>query len=106
MAQHDPAIYPGDYVTCVFDPNRALCLRRHDPTDRPAPLSCQPLECANVPNVALTADNNDAWDREIATTERHLNATPPLPPMLAARLRERRDAMVAFADRRRLEETP
>jgi hypothetical protein len=103
MTQHDPAIYPGDYVTCVFNPDRALCLRRHDPVDRPTPLHCQPLECANV---ALTADNRDTWDREIAAAERHLNTTPPLPPLLAARLRDRQDAMIAFADRHRTKETP
>ena len=28
MDRHDPRIYPGQYVTCVYNPDRALCHRR------------------------------------------------------------------------------
>jgi hypothetical protein len=28
MDRHDPSIYPGQYVTCVYNPDRALCQRR------------------------------------------------------------------------------
>ncbi len=53
MDRHDPRIYPGQYVTCVYNPDRALCHRR-DSADGPCLPDCQPLACRNV---ALTSAN-------------------------------------------------
>ncbi|MER5935120.1 hypothetical protein [Streptomyces sp. NPDC002054] len=31
LARHDPEVYPGTYVTCVFNPDKALCRPRSAP---------------------------------------------------------------------------
>lgn len=53
MKRHDPHIYPGEYVTCVHNRDRALCHRK-DGLDGPSLPDCQPLRCRNV---ALTSEN-------------------------------------------------
>jgi len=88
MTRNDPAIYPGAYVTCVYDPAKALCGPLH------AELAdCQPLACRNV---ALTGDNRDALRQQITDLEHHLAHRPEPAPYLAHLLTARRDAIAAF----------
>lgn len=96
MARDDPAIYPGDYVHCVFDPAKALCLRNSHAASHPELQHCQPLDCTNV---ALGAANTTTWLGEIQTIDQRLRDRPPLPPLLAARLTERRTGIARFLQR-------
>lgn len=90
VAQHDPHVYPGRYVTCVHNPDRALC---HNGTEH-GPLlgDCQPLACRNV---ALTADNLGAWQDRLHTVDTALGTAlvgeQTLAPYVRERLRARRD---------------
>jgi hypothetical protein len=79
----------------VFNPDTALCLKPGR-TDQPQLGDCQPLHCGNV---ALTPDNITAWQGEITAIDRRLLDPPPLPPLLAARLRQRRDELTGFLAR-------
>jgi len=103
MQRDDPAVYPGTYATCVFNPDRALCQRQHDVRGnlRPSLGHCRPLECRNT---ALTADNTAALSAEIAAITGQLAARPVLPPLLQARLTTRRDQIASFLSR--YQETP
>jgi hypothetical protein len=103
MQRDDPAVYPGTYATCVFNPDRALCQRQHDARGnlRPSLGRCRPLECRNT---ALTADNTAALSAEIAAITGQLAARPVLPPLLQARLTTRRDQIASFLSR--YQETP
>lgn len=84
VARHDPHVYPGRYVTCVHNPDRALC---HNGTQQgPSLGDCQPLACRNV---ALTADNLGAWQQRLATVDTAL-AADTLAPYVRERLRTRR----------------
>lgn len=84
LAQHDPHVYPGRYVTCVHNPDRALC---HNGTrEGPSLGDCQPLACRNV---ALTADNLNAWQELLATVDTAL-ADDSLTPYVRDRLHTRR----------------
>ncbi len=60
MRRHDPGIFPGEFVTCVFNPDKALCLRPQ--ADEQGP-DCKPLACRNV---ALTPANPTAWREQLA----------------------------------------
>lgn len=79
-----PEVYPGRYVTCTFDASKAQC---HNSASGPDIQTCQPMTCRNV---ALTADNRDAWQAEVALIDADLAQRPELPPVLADRLRQRR----------------
>lgn len=94
-------VHPGPYITCVFNPDRALCQPRPDATGRlrPAPPRCQPLACRNV---ALTPDNHGALSIEAQRLDDELAARPVLPPLLADQLARRRDAITAFLARHTL----
>jgi hypothetical protein len=98
MQRDDPAVYPGTYATCVYNPAKALCRQQHDTHGIPGPSlgSCRPLECRNT---ALTADNKGALSREAAQITRQLAARPVLPPLLQARLAERREQISQFLSR-------
>ncbi|GAA1956694.1 hypothetical protein [Amycolatopsis minnesotensis] len=86
VARHDPHVYPGRFVTCVHNPDRALC---HNGTQHgPSLGDCQPLACRNV---ALTADNHDAWRQHLATVDAMLAARDALAPYARERLRVRRE---------------
>jgi hypothetical protein len=98
MKRHDPAIYPGKYVTCIFSHAKALC----STGDHPDLGNCKPLRCRNV---ALTPANRAALTDELAAIDADLAATPPLPPFLRHKLCERRDAIAAFLDDTRLEQS-
>ncbi|MEU8100563.1 hypothetical protein [Streptomyces rubiginosohelvolus] len=101
MSKHDPAIYPGDYVTCVNDPAKALCekAKRGKAEDLPQHGGCQPLACRNV---ALTPANIDSWQRELDRIAQRLTTRPPLPPLLQRRLEQRQAEISAFLHRHSL----
>ncbi|MEV5200506.1 hypothetical protein [Streptomyces sp. NPDC053720] len=47
LARHDPEVYPGIYVTCVLNPDKALCRPRTATGSGrvlPVPLDCRPLD--------------------------------------------------------------
>ena len=98
MQRDDPAIYPGTYITCVFNSEKALCHQQHDThgTARPSMGSCRPLQCRNT---ALTADNKAALADEAADITRQLKQRPTLPPLLQARLTTRRNQITDFLAR-------
>ncbi|MEU8003671.1 hypothetical protein AB0B66_21145 [Catellatospora sp. NPDC049111] len=105
MRRHDPYIHPGDYVTCAFNPDRALCQQRTDSsgTVRPSPSTCQPLDCRNA---ALTAENTNALHSEAARMDAELASRPTLPPLLLHQLTDRRNRIVAFLDRHTATDQP
>ncbi|MBU3063166.1 hypothetical protein KO481_16720 [Nocardia sp. NEAU-G5] len=98
----DPAVYPGTFATCVFDPDKALCQQDRDQrgTRRPGLGTCRPIECANT---ALTVDNLAALRAELDQVTLHLAQRPGLPPLLSHRLRSRRTQIAQFLDRHALE---
>jgi len=89
MNRHDPAIYPGTYVTCIYNHAKALCVRSTGP-DRG---TCRPLECRNA---ASTTANRDALGGELDRINASLTSTSALPPYLQHILTARRDAITAF----------
>lgn len=95
MAKHDPAVYPGEYITCVHDHTKALCEKAR--TDRGEGLpdhgGCKPLACRNV---ALTSSNADAWKRELGDIEAQLGNRTALPPLLHHRLAARHAEISRF----------
>ena len=95
MAKHDPAVYPGEYITCVHDHAKALCERaRHGRTEGlPDHGGCKPLAYRNV---AHTPENTAAWQREIDRITHRLASRPALPPLLWHRLESRREEITAF----------
>jgi len=98
MARHDPAVYPGEYVTCVHDHAKALCEKARNRRSEGLPDhgGCKPLACRNV---ALAPDNVASWHSEIGKITERLAARPPLPPLLRRRLEDRRTEITAFLDR-------
>lgn len=95
MNRNDPEIYPGTYVNCVFDPSKALCLKKGTRAQTPNLTDCQPLDCANV---ALTEDNTAALRREADKIDTQLERPDHLPPLLRARLVRRRYRIQAFLE--------
>ncbi|MFB7287780.1 hypothetical protein [Actinacidiphila glaucinigra] len=95
MARHDPAVYPGQYVTCVHDHSKALCEKARTQRSELLPDhgGCKPLTCRNV---ALTSQNTAAWQREIDRIDRRIASRPPLPPLLQHRLETRRAEITAL----------
>lgn len=98
MRRHDPAIYPGTYATCVFDPDKALCTRSRTLRGQLGPTlgDCQPLECRNV---ALTETNITELRAELIVIDSELVQRPTLPPLLQQRLQQRRDQIRQFINR-------
>lgn len=82
----DPQVFPSKYVTCVYDPNKALCHRQSDEAPQPSTGRCAPLNCHNV---ALTDDNRTQWRQEINQLTETLASRPTLPPLLVHRLKQR-----------------
>jgi integrase len=95
MKRHDPAIYPGEYITCVNDPAKALCekARRGNSEGLPSHGGCLPLVCRNV---ALTPENVAAWQRELARIDKRLGSRPTLTPRLRQLLQGRRAEIAEF----------
>lgn len=92
MASHDPAIYPGEYVTCIYSHPRALCAHG----DGPDLGTCQPLRCRNA---AFTPANRDAPRTELATIDASLTRAPAPPPYLQHTLTARRQALTTLLAR-------
>ncbi|MFB7475573.1 hypothetical protein [Kitasatospora sp. NPDC056184] len=91
MRRNDPHIYPGQFVTCVYNPDRALC--RRDATDGPSLPDCQPLKCRNV---ALTNDNKEAFTAWLQRLEASLANATVLAPYVRDRLEQQRDDITQF----------
>lgn len=98
MKKHDPAVYPGEYITCVHDHTKALCekARTAGREGLPDHGGCKPLACRNV---ALTHDNAAAWQTEITEIEERMSSRPPLPPRFLDRLARRRTEIIEFLDK-------
>ncbi|MGW3021320.1 hypothetical protein [Streptomyces longwoodensis] len=93
MRRHDPHIYPGEFVTCVYNPDRALC-RRGD-ADGPSLPDCQPLKCRNV---ALTTENADAFLAWLQRMEHALANGVLLAPYVRDRMQQRRAELADFLE--------
>jgi hypothetical protein len=85
LARHDTHVYPGTFVTCVYNPDRALCRSPQDPADQPALADCQPLACRNT---ALTSANRQALASHLARLEDTLANGDRLAPYVRHRLEE------------------
>lgn len=97
LNRDDPAVYPGRYVTCVYDHRKALCRERTGgPQDKPNLADCKPLACTNV---ALSDSNRAEWEAELATLDADISARPALPPLLLTRLEQRRSQIVKLLQR-------
>lgn len=92
MQRHDPRIHPGQFVTCVYNPDRALCRREGDGPSLP---DCQPLKCRNV---ALTAANIDAFLAWLQRLERALANGFVLAPYVRDRMEQRRAELTEFLE--------
>lgn len=90
LTRHEPNIYPGTYVTCVYNPDRALCRREGD---GPALRDCAPLRCRNV---ALDEDNRTSFTRHLARLDEQLDVAEQLAPYMRHRLESRRTEIAAF----------
>lgn len=96
-SRNDPAVYPGKYVTCVYNHAKALCRRRAGTDgDTPDLTDCKPLSCSNV---ALSEDNRAAWRAEVDAIDAELSAPPLLVPLMIANLEQRRDQVQSFLAR-------
>jgi hypothetical protein len=98
MRREDPHIYLGHFVTCVYNPQKALC-RRQLTTDghqtMPDLASCQPLHCHNV---ALTSGNLEALTDQLHKLDTHLVNADLLAPYVAQRLADQRRDLSALID--------
>ncbi|HEY4853074.1 MAG TPA: hypothetical protein VII22_19980 [Streptosporangiaceae bacterium] len=97
MDSHDPAIYPGEYVTCIYSHPRALCAH----SDGPDLGTCQPLRCRNA---AFTPANRDALRAELARIDASLTRAPALPPYLQHTLTARRQDITTLLSAQEQEE--
>ncbi|GGW53516.1 hypothetical protein [Streptomyces griseoloalbus] len=104
MARHDPKVYPGTFVTCVYNPDRALCHPRHRLGSGTTPelADCQPLACRNT---ALTADNRTALTEHAAELGTALAHGDLLAPYVRHRLAEQHQQTLAFLSRHSPEPT-
>ncbi len=93
MRRHDPGVFPGTFVTCVFNPDKALCLRSHSDGQDPILPDCKPLACRNV---ALAPANLAAWREHLARLDQALAAGDVLAPYLRHRLTEQHDQVARF----------
>ncbi|WP_405906468.1 hypothetical protein OG742_12365 [Streptomyces sp. NBC_00828] len=93
MNRHDPHIYPGKFVTCVYNPDRALCRRRD--SDGPSLADCQPFKCRNV---AMTTENASAFLAWLQRLERALANGVILAPYVRDRMEQRRAELTEFLE--------
>jgi hypothetical protein len=95
MNSHDPAIYPGKYSTCVFNPDKALCRKKTSVRGVPMPRisDCRPLECRNV---ALSEANLVALKAELTQLQYEVTKKPRLPPLLERTIEARIEDLSAF----------
>jgi len=101
MRRNDPHIYPGEFVTCVYNPNRALC-RRTD-VDGPSLPDCQPLKCRNV---AITQENAAAFLSWLQRMDQTLANGVTLAPYVRDRMEQRRAEVARFLASHNLPTTP
>ena len=76
ISSNEPNVYPSESVTCVFNPEKALCLRSSGAV-APDLQHCQPMACKNV---ALDEENRAFWEerlREAATLLENSDALNP-----------------------------
>jgi integrase len=92
MDRHDPHVYPGAFVICIHNADRALC-HRDDGEDGPSLPGCVPLRCRNV---ALTEENVGAFVDYLATMDRMLANGDALAPYVRHRLEQRRAETARF----------
>ena len=98
MRSEDPNIYLGHFVTCVYNPDKALCRRQLAPAGDPSLpdlANCQPLQCRNV---ALTADNLQALTDQLHQLDAHLATAELLAPFVAHRLTQQRRDLAALLE--------
>lgn len=96
LNNNDPAVYPGRYVTCVYDHAKALCRAKNGISSAPDLTTCKPLNCGNV---ALSGDNINAWHAELSAIDSDLAHVPQLPPLLHTQLNQRRKHISSFLTR-------
>lgn len=92
MDRHDPNIFPAQYVTCVYNPDRALRQRR-DGAEGPCLPDCQPLACRNV---ALTSANIAALTRHQAHLGQAFKGPGAIAPYVRHRLEEQHAEITDF----------
>ncbi|MBT1093527.1 hypothetical protein [Streptomyces sp. Tu102] len=102
VARHDPHLYPGTFVTCVYNPDRALCRTPGIAADQPVLADCKPLACRNT---ALTPANHQALAGHLTQLEEALSDGDRLAPYVSHRLQEQHRATAAFLARHELETT-
>ncbi|MFJ9908750.1 hypothetical protein ACIRVK_38825 [Streptomyces sp. NPDC101152] len=103
VARHDPHMYLGTFVTCVYNPDRALCRTPKDPGDgQPVLAECQPLTCRNT---ALTSANRQALNGHLTKLEEALTNRDRLAPYVRHRLEEQHRETAAFLARHAPETT-
>jgi hypothetical protein len=98
ISRHEPHVYPGSLVTCVHNPDRALCTGGRQ---APSLIDCRPLVCRNA---AFSAENTGAWQIQLSAIDQEL-AEESLAPYVAHRLAERRRQISKIADDEREEVT-
>ncbi|MDX3538142.1 hypothetical protein PV721_28110 [Streptomyces sp. MB09-01] len=102
MKLHDPAIYPGTFVTCVFNPDRALCRPAPGTSEEPELGDCRPLACRNT---ALTPGNREAHARHLAVLDCALAQGDRLAPYIRHRFQQQRQDTSDFLTRHTPEPT-
>ncbi|MFJ8111639.1 hypothetical protein [Streptomyces sp. NPDC096132] len=100
LARHDTHLYPGTFITCVYNPDRALCRTPGTASDQPVLADCQPLACRNT---ALTPANHEALAGHLTQLEQALSDGARLAPYVRHRLQEQHRATAAFLARHELE---
>ncbi|WP_338785163.1 hypothetical protein [Streptomyces sp. DG1A-41] len=103
LARHDPHLYPGTFLTCVYNPDRALCRNPASPADLPVMSDCQPLACRNT---ALTPANLQALTSHLTELEEALVDGERLAPYVRHRLQEQQRVTAAFLTRHTPESAP
>ncbi len=89
-------MYPGAFITCVYNPGRALRRCPEASADQPAMADCQPQACRNT---ALTSANRRALANHRARLEDTLVADDRLAPYVRRGLQEQHCATAAFLTR-------
>jgi hypothetical protein len=95
LQKHDHHLYFGEFVTCVYSHDRALC-HRSDAQSGPSLPDCVPLKCRNV---ALTRDNRAAISDHLSEIDGLLRDPERWAPYVLHRLRERRNEVAGFVAR-------
>lgn len=98
MKRDDPKIYFGEFVACVYNPDKALCRKQIVGKAGVAPDlgDCKPFQC---PNVAVTPANLSALHRHLRELDTHLQLQPVLAPYLLDRLQRQHTEITQFLRR-------